>query len=186
MITDKKSLREYIDADLAASYVPHNAFKRWLHKVGGNEQCNAYSYVRRLRLTEYYLNTNKRLLYHWSHFLLGRLGLRLSIRIAPNCVDKGLCIIHLAGGGGIFVNAEHIGEGARFQAGVVVGNKGGDENRPTIGKHVGFGLGCKVYGKITIGDNVSILPNAVVTHDVPANAIVGGIPAKVIRYKEKD
>ena len=87
-------------------------------------------------------------------------------------------------GGGIFVNSEHIGEGVRFQAGVVVGNKGGDENRPTVGKHVSFGLGCKVYGKITIGDNVSILPNAVVTHDVPANAIVGGIPAKIIRFKD--
>ena len=99
MITDKKSLREYMEADLAASYVPQNAFKRWLHKIGGNEQCNAYSYVRRLRLTEYYLNTNQRLLYHWTHFLLGRLGLKLSIRIALNKVCKGLCIIHLAGGG---------------------------------------------------------------------------------------
>lgn len=184
MITDKKSLREYMDADLAASYVPKNAFKRWLHKIGGNEQCNAYSYVRRLRLTEYYLNTNQRLLYHWSHFLLGRMGLRLSLRIALNKVEKGLCIIHLAGGGGIFVNAESIGEGCRFQAGVVIGNKGGDENRPIIGNHVAFGLGCKVYGKITIGDNVQVLPNAVVTHDVPANAIVGGVPARVIKMKE--
>lgn len=36
----------------------------------------------------------------------------------------------------------------------------------------------------TIGDNVTILPNAVVPHDVPANAIVGGIPAKIIRMKK--
>jgi serine O-acetyltransferase len=88
-------------------------------------------------------------------------------------------------GGGIFVNAESIGEGSRFQAGVVVGNQGGDENRPTIGNHVAFGLGCKVYGKINVGNNVQILPNAVVTHDVPDNAIVGGVPAKIIRIKDE-
>lgn len=184
MIRTRKDLKEYMTADLSAAYVPKNGFKRWLHKLGGNEQCAAFSYVRRLRLTEYYLNTGKKLRYHWSHFLLGRMGLTYSIRVRPNCCDKGLCIIHLAGGGGIFVNAESIGENCRFQAGVVIGNKVSDENRPTIGNHVGFGLGCKVYGKITIGDNASILPNAVVTHDVPANAIVGGIPAKIIKFRE--
>ena len=77
-----------------------------------------------------------------------------------------------------------IGDYCRVQSGVVVGNVGDDEHRPIMGNHVGLGLGCKVYGKITIGDNVQILPNAVVTHDVPANAIVGGIPARVIKYKE--
>ena len=184
MIKSKEDLNSYIAADLAVSYVPKNSFKRWLHLLGGNEQCAAFRYVRRLRLTEYYLNTGKIVRYHWSHLLLGRMGLKYSIRIRPNSCDKGLCIIHLAGGGGIFVNAESIGQNSRFQAGVVIGNKGGDNYRPTIGNHVHFGLGCKVYGKITIGDNVSILPNAVVTHDVPANAIVGGIPAKIIKFKE--
>ena len=79
-----------------------------------------------------------------------------------------------------------MGDYCRVQSGVVIGNVGDEDHRPTIGNHVAFGLGCKVYGKITIGDNASILPNAVVTHDVPANAIVGGIPAKVIKYKDKE
>ena len=34
---------------------------------------------------------------------------------------------------------------------------------------------------ITIGENAIVAANAVVTNDVPANTIVGGIPAKVIR-----
>ena len=44
-----------------------------------------------------------------------------------------------------------------------------------------FGVGCKVIGKIKIGDNVIIGANAVVTHDVPDNVVVAGIPAKILR-----
>lgn len=184
MITDRKSYKEYEAADLAVAYVPKNAIKRFFKTISGNEQCAAYKYVHRLRKTEYHLNTGHRLLYHWNHFLLTRLGLKLGIRIAPNKVGKGLNIIHLAGGGGCILNCLSIGDYCRVQSGVVIGNVGDDEHRPTIGNHVAFGLGCKVYGKITIGDNARILPNAVVTRDVPANAIVGGIPAKIIKYQE--
>lgn len=184
MITDRKSYKEYVAADLAEAYVPKSAFKRWLKTIGGNEQCAAYKYVRRLRKAEYCLNTGRKLQYQWQKLLLTRLGLKLGIRIAPNTVGKGLNIIHLAGGGGCILNCLQIGDYCRVQSGVVVGNVGDDDHRPTIGNHVGLGLGCKVYGKITIGDNVTILPNAVVTHDVPANAIVGGIPAKIIKMKK--
>lgn len=184
MITDKQSYREYVAADLAEAYVPKNGFKRWLKTIVGNEQCAAYCYVHRLRKTEYFLNTGKRLCYYWNRFLLTRLALKYNIRIAPNKVGKGLNIIHLAGGGGCILNCLSIGDYCHVQSGVVVGNVGDDEHRPIIGNFVNLGLGCKVYGKITIGDNVNILPNAVVTHDVPCNAIVGGVPAKIIKFKE--
>lgn len=75
-----------------------------------------------------------------------------------------------------------MGENCSLQYDLVIGNVGDSEHRPVIGNNVGFGLGCKVYGKLKIGDNATVLPNAVVTHDVPANAIVGGIPAKVIKF----
>ena len=184
MITDRKSYKEYMAADLEVAYVPRNALKRFINTLGCNEQCAAYKYVRRLRKTEFYLNTHHTLLYQWSHFLLNHLGLRYGISIVPNSVGKGLNIIHLAGGGGCILNCLSIGNYCRVQSGVVIGNVGDEDHRPTIGNHVRLGLGCKVYGKITIGDNAIILPNAVVTHDVPANAIVGGILAKIIKYKE--
>lgn len=183
MIIDRETYRDYVAADLKEAYVPKTFLKRWLKTISGNEQCAAYSYVSRLRKTEYYLNTGNKILYHYSHFLQNRLGLKLGIRIPPNKVGKGLNIIHIAGGGGCILNCHSIGDYCRVQSGVVVGNKGSDDNRPTIGCHVRLGLGCKVYGKITIGDNVTVLPNAVVTHDVPSNAIVGGVPARIIKYK---
>lgn len=101
MITDRKTYKEYVAADLDAAYVPKNTIKRLFKTLACNEQCAAFRYVHRLRKTEYYLNTRHRVLYQLSHFLQNRLGLRLGISIAPNSVGKGLCIIHLAGGGGV-------------------------------------------------------------------------------------
>lgn len=55
---------------------------------------------------------------------------------------------------------------------------------PKIGENVFIGLGAKVLGDIKIGNNVTIAPNAVVVKDVPDNAVVGGVPAKIIKMKK--
>ncbi|MGT2756145.1 sugar O-acetyltransferase [Streptococcus ovuberis] len=52
-----------------------------------------------------------------------------------------------------------------------------------IGKKFWIGEGVKVMPGVTIGDNALLASGAVVTKDVPANAIVGGNPAKLIRMK---
>ena len=52
---------------------------------------------------------------------------------------------------------------------------------PIIGDNVFVGVGAVVVGKIKIGNNVQIGANAVVTKDVPDNAIVVGNPAYIIR-----
>ena len=40
-----------------------------------------------------------------------------------------------------------------------------------------------MLGPITVGDNAIIGANAVVIHDVPANAVVAGVPAKIIKMR---
>lgn len=52
-----------------------------------------------------------------------------------------------------------------------------------IVNNVELAVGCKVIGKIKIGNNVVVAPNAVVVKDVPDNTIVGGVPAKTIKTK---
>lgn len=66
---------------------------------------------------------------------------------------------------------------------ILVGNKDTDDSLAIIGDNVELATGSMVIGRVRIGNNAVIAPNAVVTHDVPENAIVGGIPAKVIKYK---
>ena len=121
-------------------------------------------------------------MYYWYRFRQLRLGLRYNIKISPNVCGYGLRIIHLSGGGGVRIGAASCGNYCGFNAGVLIGTKDGDENRPVIGDHVAFGPGSMAFGRITIGSNVFVAPNAVVTKDVPDNCIVGGIPAKVLKY----
>ncbi len=53
-----------------------------------------------------------------------------------------------------------------------------------VGSNVWIGYGACILRGVQVGDNAVIGTNAVVTADVPANAVVGGIPAKVIRMRE--
>jgi acetyltransferase-like isoleucine patch superfamily enzyme len=53
-----------------------------------------------------------------------------------------------------------------------------------VGSNVWIGYGACVLRGVRVGDNSVIGTNAVVTRDVPANAVVGGVPAKVIRMRE--
>jgi acetyltransferase-like isoleucine patch superfamily enzyme len=48
-----------------------------------------------------------------------------------------------------------------------------------------IGSGATILSNITIGENAIVGAGSVVTKDVPANAIVAGNPAKVLRYIER-
>ena len=53
-----------------------------------------------------------------------------------------------------------------------------------MGDNCYLGLNTIILGPITIGDNVTIGANSVVTKDIPDNAVVGGVPAKIIKMKK--
>ncbi len=54
-----------------------------------------------------------------------------------------------------------------------------------VGNNVWIGYGACILRGVTVGDNAVIGTNAVVTRDVPDNAVVGGVPARVIRMREE-
>lgn len=52
-----------------------------------------------------------------------------------------------------------------------------------IGSDVWIGYGATIIGNVSIGHGAIIGANALVLEDVPPYAVVGGIPAKVIKYR---
>ena len=55
-----------------------------------------------------------------------------------------------------------------------------------IGNDVWIGVNVNILEGVTIGDGAVIAAGATVTKDVPPYAIVGGVPAKIIRYRFDD
>lgn len=110
------------------------------------------------------------------------LQIKYKISVNINTCGYGLRIMHI--GGGTRIGPLKAGNYCGFNVGTLIGTNGSEESRPILGDYVAFGPGAKAFGKITIGNNVFIAANSVVTKDIPENVIAGGIPAKIIKNKE--
>jgi acetyltransferase-like isoleucine patch superfamily enzyme len=53
-----------------------------------------------------------------------------------------------------------------------------------VGSNVWIGFGAQILRGVSVGDNAIVGAGAVVTKDVPANAVVAGVPARIIRMRE--
>ena len=84
---------------------------------------------------------------------------------------------------GTHLNAKSIGKNFSCRHLTTIGNKrdGDNENRPVIGDNVTLGVNVTIIGPVTIGNNVIVGAGSVVVKDVPANCVVAGNPAKIIK-----
>ena len=112
---------------------------------------------------------------HWS----AKYGVEIPYRTE---IGPGLVLLHNVGG--IVVNPQStIGRNCTIAHNVTLASKGqtaGPEGAPRIGDDVRIEPGAVLIGPISVGDGALIAANAVVTHDVCAHDVVGGVPARVI------
>lgn len=179
-----KQFKEFVIADatryLGASAINGGGKILKINKLYVSSIGFRYTYWMRLCC---YLRT-RRLLF--PLYVLGRLRLthishKSGIQIDPATqIDKGFYIGHF---GTIVINAKSVlGKNINISPGVNIGqaNRGKHKGTAIIGDNVYIGPGAKIVGAVHIGNSVCIGANAVVTHDVPDNACVAGVPAQVI------
>ncbi len=132
---------------------------------------------------------------------LYRLGNRLhnyNVPFLPKLINGLIRVIHnsaiysetqigegtIFGYGGIAVVIHKrtvIGKGCMIGSNVTIGGRSRSADVPILGNDLFIATGAKILGGVTIGDNCVIGANAVVIEDVPANCVVAGIPAKIIK-----
>ena len=84
--------------------------------------------------------------------------------------------------GQIIIGDRQIGNNCTLESRVTIGL--GKENiSPIIGDNVRIGKNSIIYGNITVGSNVQIADNSVLSRSVPDNTLVSGNPARVRQSK---
>lgn len=142
-----------------------------------------YRYTFWMRLCRYLSHKNKLYspLYLIAMIILQRRKYKYGIEISPKTrIGTGFYIGHF---GGIVINSQaEIGKNCNVSQGVTIGmaNRGEKKGVAIIGDNVYIGPGAKIVGAVRIGNNAAIGANCVVTKDVPDNAVVVGVPGKVI------
>jgi serine O-acetyltransferase len=104
-------------------------------------------------------------------------------KIPSSCqIGKGSFFSY--GGIGVVLHARcKVGNNVDIGTNVTIGGRSGNYEVPIIGNNVYIATGAKILGPIKVGDNATIGANAVVINDVPENAIMAGVPAKLLKYK---
>ena len=189
MINNRSDLYDYlsVDAKYYENVVGHNVidkirkfFRRLLICQPGGDQKLIWEYIYALRNAEFATNSNNRILRVFWFWKMRRLSYKLGYQIPINVFDKGLTIFHW---GSIIINSKaRIGKNCMIQPQITIGQKKEGE-APVIGDNCYIGSGARIIGKITIGDNVTIAPNAIITKNVPSNCVVGGVN-KIIKIKK--
>lgn len=133
--------------------------------------------------------------FHFLHvhryFLLARLLSGITrfltgIEIHPAAkIGRGVFIDH--GSGVVIGETAEVGDNVIIYQGVTLGGTGKDvgKRHPTIENDVMISSGAKVLGPFTVGAGAKIGAGSIVLSEVPPNATVVGVPARIVRIAGK-
>lgn len=183
MIKSKADLKYYLETDGKVNGIKHE----WLKMLTYNDSYAVHRHLRLLRYLEFHINCASwwRLPLRLYYLLLYRRSqIKTNMVIFPNTMGPGLLLMHPG-----FRRIDRMvcaGKHCTILPMVLFGKK-----RPTdtkydikIGDNCYIGTGATILGPVTIGNNVTIAAGAVVINDIPDNAVVGGVPAKVLKFKD--
>ena len=99
-----------------------------------------------------------------NDFILGEVSIGKDVMMAANCA---------------LIASNHITE----RIDIPMNKQGGTDEPIFIGDDVWLCYGCTICAGVKIGTGAVVAAGAVVTKDVPEYAVVGGVPARVIKYR---
>ena len=159
---------------------------RWLY------QCDTSAAVLKVCLTD---GTFAMVCYRWMQscqrlklvpltMLFNKLNVWFGQCIIGRGAEFGARFVLIHSQGVVINGAVRGGDDIMIEHQVTIGAEG--RQAPQLGSRIFIGAGAKIIGAVTIGDDVKIGANAVVTKDLPDGATAVGIPAKVIKvYGER-
>ncbi|WP_301847124.1 hypothetical protein [uncultured Parabacteroides sp.] len=174
-ISSKKELRFYIQADrmMNLGYFTPTFVQKVKNLIWPNKVMN---FLVLMRKCQYYLGVKGRvnkLIYIYYKNLYNRLSLKLGFSIAPDVFGYGLVIPHY---GTIVVGPTNdIGNYCVLHTSTCISGNG-----EIIGNALYLSTGAKITAQITLGDNISIGANTVVTKSFEgSNLLLVGVPARI-------
>lgn len=183
MIKSKEDYIFYLESDRISQRIPKK--QSLLSQVKRIISPNyLWEFQKSLRKFEYSRNCKKGIVASFHRIFIKRkyrkLSMKLGFSIPANVFGPGLSIAHY---GTIVINSgTRIGANCRLHTSVNIGTGNGyADNAPTLGDNCYIGPGAKLYGGISIADNVIIGANAVVNKSFEeSNIAIAGMPAKKI------
>lgn len=166
-----------------------NTFKDDLYRINGQRKWNIFKYFKLSKVQKFIYFFRKRqnakslISKKFLSYKLKKLSEKTHIDISSEAViGPGLMIAHK---GFVIVGTATLGKNITLCSGAVIGNewRGKRKGCPIIGNNVYVGPNATIVGKINIGDDVLVAPNAFVNFDVPSHSIVIGNPGQI---KHKD
>lgn len=171
---DKNELHYLIYTDFWCIHHRSITIKDWIKLFIGYHVHGGTNVMFVFRHCKYYSNKSGLRKKYWLHRYI-RCSERYLCDIPLELqVGKGFALFHA---NGIVLNGKAaIGDNVTVLQQVTIGNGNSHDGNKVavIGNNVTLGAGAKVIGAVEIGDFAFVGANAVVTHDVPAGAVVGG------------
>ncbi len=148
-------------------------FSADIYRMGGGRIGYTYLLLRCFRKAQFATGLLRKV----YRILYKIISIKHAIEIPSRCkIGKGFSIYHPFN---ITINpGTTIGKNCDIHKGVLIGeeNRGKRKGCPVIGDSVWIGANAVIVGKIIIGDDVLIAPNAFVNRDIPDHSIVYGNP----------